>query len=43
MAGWFRGTYGLFLVAFGWGKLSRLRFVIGGNFQLASMNFRIDT
>ena len=43
MAGLFVGTYGLPLLAIGFGSLSRPNFVTGGSFQLASMNFKIET
>ncbi|WP_408123461.1 hypothetical protein, partial [Caballeronia grimmiae] len=39
IAGAFTGTYGLLLRWIGFGRLSRLRPVIGGKSQLRSMNF----
>src|SRR5579883_798032 len=42
MAGLFLGTYGLFLSARGFGRLSRLRSVRGFNPQFASMNFTTE-
>ena len=41
-AGLFSGTYGFFLSATGFGRLSRLRFDSGASFQLRWMNFSID-
>ena len=43
MAGPFVGTYGLFAAVTGFGKLSRLRLVIGGKLQFLSMNLTMET
>jgi hypothetical protein len=43
IAGLFSGTYGLSFMVLGLGKLSRLRWLTGGKFQLRSMNFSRET